>query len=88
MSRRHLVFAQEGVAVPGGVHVLVPIQDQAHWTPQLPRRDGRSPGERQRTRLLATKAPSDALCAGHNLVSGDAQALSHNHPVVPGTLHG
>ena len=32
---QHLVLAQEGVAVAGHVHVLIPVQNQAHRAAQV-----------------------------------------------------
>lgn len=78
----HLVLAEEGVAVAGGVHVLVAVEDEAHGAAQVPRRDGRRDRHVHRARLLAAKPAAEALCSPDNFVGRDAQRVRHMHLVV------
>ena len=81
-----LVAANEGVAVAGGVHVLIAVQDEAHGAARVEGRHGRGAGHVHRARLLPAEAAAEALGARDHLVPGDAQRVRHMHLVVRGAL--
>ncbi len=70
---QHLVLAQEGVAVAGHVHVLIPVQNEAHRPPQDVGRHSCCSIWEHTARLFTTKASSDTLHMADHLVVRDAQ---------------
>ena len=70
---QHLVLAQEGVAVAGHVHVLIPVQNQAHRLPQDVGRHSSCSVWEDTARLFTTKASSDTLHMADHLVVRNAQ---------------
>ena len=70
---QHLVLAQEGVAVAGHVHVLIPVQNKAHGAAQDVSRHSCCSVWEDTARLFTTKASSDTLHVADHLVVRDAQ---------------
>ena len=56
LHRTHLVAPHKGVALPRNLHVLIPIQHDAHGAAQVVGRDGAGGVEEAGARLLAAKA--------------------------------
>ncbi len=70
---QHLVLAQEGVAVAGHVHVLIPVQNQAHRAAQVVSRHSCCSIREHTAGLFTTKASSDTLDVADHLVVRNAQ---------------
>lgn len=70
---QHLVLAQEGVAVAGHVHVLIPVQNKAHRPAQDVGRHSCCSVWEHTAGLFTTKASSNTLHVADHLVVRDAQ---------------
>ncbi len=75
------------MAMTGGVHVLVTVQDQPHRPLQVVCRDRGCTGGVDGARLLTAKTAAQALGARNNLVPGNAQRVRHVQLVVSGCLN-
>lgn len=75
------------MAVAGGVHVLIAVQDQPHGSLQVVGWDRSCAGGVDGARLLAAKTAAQALGARDDLVPGNAQDVRHMQLVVSGGLN-
>mmetsp|Transcript_8018 Transcript_8018/g.22928 ORF Transcript_8018/g.22928 Transcript_8018/m.22928 type:complete len:297 (+) Transcript_8018:2941-3831(+) len=69
------------MAVACDLHVLVPVQAQAHWSLQIVRRDSSSAIDEYRPRFLATKPATKPLRFANDLVLWDTQHMG-DRPLV------
>mmetsp|Transcript_11607 Transcript_11607/g.27570 ORF Transcript_11607/g.27570 Transcript_11607/m.27570 type:complete len:435 (-) Transcript_11607:526-1830(-) len=82
----HLVARQESVPLPGRLHVLVAVEDEAHRPARVVCRNGAGDVTKGPAGLFPPKPAAEPLCFGDNLVGGNPEAPSDDLLVLGRSL--